>query len=92
MPLASMLKKKQKQLKLSAYQLAKKLRISFVTVQRVLDASSRPNVRTIAKYAKFLGLSAAALEKKLGPSKARGRAVGKRSKVKAKRGRKGARA
>ena len=88
MPLAAMLKKKQKQLKLSAYQLAKKLRISFVSVQRVLDASSRPNVRTVAKYAKFLGVSAAALEKKLGPAKARG----KRSKTKSKRGRKTARA
>lgn len=78
MPIAALLKKKQKQLKLSTGQLAKKLRISFVSVQRVLAASSRPNVRTAAKYAKFLGLTAAALEKKLGVSKPRGRAVRKK--------------
>ena len=78
MTIATLLKKKQKKLKLSTYKLATKLHISFVSVQRGLDASSRPNVRTAAKYAKLLGLSLAALEKKLGPTKARRR--GKRSK------------
>ena len=80
MTISALLIKKQKQLKLSTYQLAKKLRISLVSVQRVLAASSQPNVRTAGKYAKFLGLSLKALEKKLGPGKPRGRAAAKPAK------------
>jgi transcriptional regulator with XRE-family HTH domain len=71
MHLAALIKRRQKELRLSTYQLARDLRISFAAVQRVLDASSRPNVRTIGKYARFLGMSLGKLETRMAPAKPR---------------------
>src|SRR3954464_4925062 len=75
MKLASLLKRRQRELRMSTYQLARHLRISFVAVQRVLAASSQPNVRTAGKYARFLGLSLEKLERMMRPRATRGRSA-----------------
>jgi ribosome-binding protein aMBF1 (putative translation factor) len=75
MSIASLLKRRQRELKLSTYELAHRLRISFVAVQRVLAASSQPNIRTASKYARFLGVSMGKLERMMEPRTRRRRSA-----------------
>lgn len=82
MTIATAVRAKQKQLKLSTFALAKKLKISYVSVKKVLAGASRPNRATLGKYASFLQVKPIELAERL---LGRAAAPKRKAKVKAKR-------